>query len=100
MTTEHNGWTNRETWTVNHWLHTYIDVSALVKDNVHNENAKQHLADFLKDFFSEMCFPNLEGIYKDLLDLTLVRVNWAELASVYIDNELAELDRQKNADYE
>lgn len=100
MTTEHNGWTNRETWTVNQWLHHYIDISALVKDHVHNENAKQHLADFLKDLFSEICFPELEGIYKDLLTLILVRVNWLELANVYIDNELAELDRQKIAEYD
>ena len=100
MSNENNGWTNRETWTVNNWLHQYIEVSTLVRDHVHNENAVEHLADFLKDFFSEICFPPLEGIYKDLLTLTLVRVNWAELAKVYIDNELSELDREKYAEYD
>jgi len=100
MKSEHNGWSNRETWIVNQWLHQYIDIQVLLKDHLDHPDAKQNAADFLKDFFGEICFPNFDGIYKDLLTLTLARVNWYELSSVYIDDELAELDRQKIAGYD
>jgi hypothetical protein len=100
MTDHYNGWTNRETWTVNNWIHHYIDVPSLVKDHIGNDIAKEHLADFLKDFFAEVCFPNIEGIYKDLLHIVLYKVNWVELASTYIDDELSQLDAQKIAGYE
>ena len=98
--TKCNGWTNKETWTVNNWIHEYIDVPSLVKDHVGNDVAKEHLADFLKDFFTEACFPEIAGIYKDLLLITLFKVNWAELATTYIDDELSQLDAQKIADYD
>lgn len=98
MTNQYNGWTNKETWTVNVWINHYIDIPSLVKDHIGNDIAKEHLADFLKDFFTEVCFPNLEGIYKDLLHITLFKVNWVELASIYIDDELAQLDAQKRAE--
>lgn len=100
MKSEHNGWSNRETWIVNQWIHNYIDIPQLLQSHLDEPSAKEHTADFLKDLFSQVCFPEYDGLYKDLMTLTLMRVNWSELASVYIDDELNELNRQKNAEYD
>ena len=79
MTSEqYNGWTNRETWLVNLWMH---ENQSEVRH--FTEQAKtlipSELAECLEDYYSEV-LPQMPGVYADLLAGALANVNWRELA--------------------
>jgi len=69
MSTDYNGWTNRETWLINLWYEpcTVEDV----------EDAKHHLV----ESYHEMD----QGPLKDMLDIS--KINWEELRQEARDND-------------
>ena len=81
-TTEYNGWTNRETWTVNLWLTNeecyYRQLQEILHDYEDREQAEEleQACRFIVERHDDI------GLRGDLINLVLARVNWQEI----IDN--------------
>ena len=79
LTTEYNGWTNRETWVVNLWLTNgecyYHELRSIVKNFDSNEQAEE-----LKQYVHWIIDVDDSSMTSDLLSTSLGRVNWYEIA--------------------
>ncbi|NCU38750.1 hypothetical protein EOL96_06915 [Candidatus Saccharibacteria bacterium] len=79
VTTEYNGWCNRETWVVNLWLTNdecyYHELCAIVRNFDKDEQAEEleQYVRWLVDTDKRI------GITSDLLTASLGRVNWYEI---------------------
>jgi hypothetical protein len=86
----YNGWTNYETWAVNHWLaieeadHEWL-MALSVDPNIASLDDK---AEVLKDMIADITNPLIDqtGLYKDLLGAALGEVNWLEILEKNQDN--------------
>ena len=78
-TTEYNGWTNRETWTVNLWLTNeecyYRQLQAILHDYEGREQAEE-----LEQYARWIVDIDESSLTSDLLSASLGRVNWHEIA--------------------
>jgi hypothetical protein len=96
---DHNGWTNYETWNVAlhidneqvsqaYWREqartAYLD-AADTDTFTKRENAAFVLLEILKEQFNDNA-PELSGTYADMLNAALSEVNWYEIASNLINN--------------
>lgn len=80
VTTEYNGWSNRETWLVNLWLtndECYYDELC---DIVKNFETTCGQAEELEGYVRRIVDIDEAGITSDLLTASLGRVNWYEIA--------------------
>lgn len=89
--TTYNGWTNRETWLVNLWMHeTQSEVRHFT------EQAKtlvlSELAECIEDYYSEV-LPKMSGVYVDLLAGALASVNWREIAKQLAEDAAYDCER-------
>jgi hypothetical protein len=80
--TTYNGWTNRPTWLVNIWLSNdqVLDQAAREACNQPGEmlqEAAQTLENMVDDLF------DVTGFTLDLINCTLVQVNWLELVQAF-----------------
>lgn len=79
LTTEYNGWTNRETWVVNLWFTNdecyYEELRSIVKNFDSNEQAGE-----LKQYVHWIIDVDDSSMTSDLLSTSLGRVNWYEIA--------------------
>lgn len=90
--TTYNGWTNYETWLVNLWLSndkgTEVAVREMTEEAVREEgeqtSAAHRLSDQLRDFVDEMCEAPDNGLISDLINASLGRVDWREIAEHYV----------------
>ena len=79
VTTEYNGWSNRETWVINHWLNGdecyYHELCAIVRNFDKDEQAEEleQYVRWLVDTDERI------GITGDLLTASLGRVSWHEI---------------------
>lgn len=79
IATEYNGWTNRETWTVNLWLtnddYYYDELCDIIKDFDHYDQPYeiQQYVHWIIDIADAT-------MTSDLLETCLRRVNWQEIA--------------------
>jgi hypothetical protein len=100
MTTEkYNGWSNYETWNVKLWLdndqgsdshfcgraqdlldETDVDDCLETRRN----DATDYLARELEEYYDEI-YPEVSGVFGDLLRTSLGRVDWHEIASAYVE---------------
>ena len=85
-----NGWTNYETWAVNHWLAIEeADQEWLMALSLDPNIASLHdKAEVLKDMIADITNPLIDqtGLYKDLLGAALDEVNWLEILEKNQDN--------------
>lgn len=80
VTTEYNGWTNRETWVVNLWLtnnESYYDtLQSIIKLNEADEQSAE-LERWVRD---DLDWLDIEAsMWTDLLTTSLGRVSWCEI---------------------
>lgn len=110
MSETYNGWTNYETRCVNLWMnneqgsHEFFRETAQqihAETDAHNntglklKNLKTiRFADWLQDYYSEENWPDLSGVYGDLLRGALDAVNWDEIARHCIEAVLEEADNE------
>lgn len=77
-TNEYNGWTNYETWLVALWLDN--NESSYTHWRSEAKRLQPHeVADALKQAHEEG-FDETVGLYADLINAALSRVNWIEIA--------------------
>ena len=78
VTTEYNGWTNRETWVVNLWLTNdecyYDELRAIVKNFDSDDQAKA-----LEDWIRFEYDGEYSSICADLINNSLAEVDWYEI---------------------
>lgn len=108
MTTEYNGWTNRETWATalhinnDQWLQEQADDYAQTAHNEHKTDEAEEmgascdavacLADTLENWITEdlLTLENVSGnngLWMMLTDIgSLYRVNWRELAEAWLSD--------------
>jgi len=102
----YNGWANYETWCVNLWLtndqgsynhwreraQAAFDETGDKHPNEfanHEQNARIRLADELKEDLDEgagQFLPEQLGVYHDLLNHALGRVEWFEIADAFLED--------------
>lgn len=105
---EYNGWFNYETWLVKLWMDNeqgsynyYCELAQQAYDDAEadasftrEERAALNLSDLLKDNYEEAAQDLLEGakqtasIWADLLGAALSEVNWHEIASHMIEDDV------------
>ena len=93
MTERYNGWTNYETWVANLWLD---QESAYWREEAQNiasqqgydrENSVYELSCVMESDY-EAYAPATNGMYADLLNASMSRINWYEIAEHYVDEVL------------
>lgn len=100
-----NGWTNYETWCVNLWMDNEQGSQEFFRETARQFHAEMgayntglklknsatfRFADWLQDYYSQENWPELSGVYGDLLRGALDAVNWDEIARHYIEAVLEE----------
>lgn len=104
--TKYNGWTNYETWAVNLWMQndqaSQEYACELAKSrwagtiaegaHTHSEMARYALAESLEEQHETDMPPDV-GVYGDLLNAALQRVNWDEIANALLRGHVAEYER-------
>lgn len=89
----HNGWSNRETWSVNLWLSNDEGLYRATQDAVHQalrratdqDTAREELATALADLYDEMIPADLPGPIRDLLRVE--QIEWDEIAGSWLSDE-------------
>lgn len=76
----YNGWSNRETWTVNLWLTNdecyYEELCSIIK----NFDTTREQAEELEQYVHWIIDIDDSSMTSDLLTATLAKVNWCEIA--------------------
>jgi len=112
--TEHNGWTNYETWLTNLWIgneqgsHTYWREAATEEWERAEERtictmtfsrrvvARKELADRLKrEVYEENPELPSEGIVADMLGAAFSEVNWYEIAEQWLLDAVGEEEKEE-----
>ncbi len=80
VTTEYNGWTNRETWVVNLWLTNDECYYNELCDVIKNFDTTEEQAEELEQYAHWIIDIDEASMTTDLLTASLGRVNWYEIA--------------------
>ena len=87
----YNGWTNKETWLVNVWLHNDYDLHKYYLGRL-NDTYGGFISDIIHEL-QEIVYdivredrPETNGLAYDLLQSSLNVINYKELAEHYIDD--------------
>ncbi len=96
----YNGWANYETWNTFIWsdsdegIHDYLVESA--GDYIDKE--PYEYGEFIKDYFNQLQENEKQadfGLFTDLLNSALEKVNWSEIASNYLEEKKARINESK-----
>lgn len=87
----YNGWTNYETWVVKLWMgndessyrYWQDEITRIVAND--DDAAKHQLAQAIKAYHED-AMPEISGVYSDLLDSAISKVEWYEIASAMVDD--------------
>jgi len=96
MDKKYNGWTNYSTWRINLEIFDGIDSSHFYGDggikNVDDSNITNTLAATLKEYVEELLsMDQKEGLTLDYALAFIDDVNWYEIASHMVENEMEEV---------
>jgi len=84
---EYNGWTNYETWAVNLWLTNDENTAALLAELAHGQGNTWPKVDALKEWvLDENPVDYKAGLYSDLMNASLDRVNYREIILNHADD--------------
>lgn len=78
MTTDFNGWSNRETYLVNLWLTNHDGPTFFVVRDIATTSAEVEAADAVEAFVNDN-LGEQQGLLGDLVNAALGRVDWAEI---------------------
>ena len=88
VTTEYNGWTNRETWLVNLWLNndmgSYEFLLEICRKNCETWEKAEELEAYFQDQLE--CMYDTPSFWSDILGTALDRVDWYRI----VENNLEE----------
>lgn len=87
MTDEtHNGWANRETWTVSLWLsndqQAYASCREIADECDSDMEAGKQIRERWVEALSDSAGPS-DGLLCDLIQCALTRVDWREIGAVF-----------------
>jgi hypothetical protein len=96
MTDGYNGWTNYETWRTNLELLDGYDVADFMNDHrfafpEDRDDAIDKLAAHFEGYVLELLDEQATGWAHDIAELFVMRVDWREIASHYVDDYAADL---------
>ncbi len=80
LTTEYNGWSNRETWVINLWLTNEECYYHELRDIVKNFDTVDEQAEELEQYVHWIIDIDEASMTTDLLTTSLDRVSWREIA--------------------
>ena len=95
----YNGWSNYETWNANNWISDgMMDVETMARDCLAEatdhepdmetaiSNATDALAEQMENDCNDLCEETCQqsGLFADLLNSALSKINWREIAESYI----------------
>lgn len=84
---EHNGWTNYETWVVNLWLDNDQSYQDRCIEITQEGESAYHTGKMLQEFVEESLeLHNEYGLKNNLIASALSIVNWTEIAQRWIDD--------------
>jgi len=99
----YNGWSNRETWTVNLWTSNderfvaYIDEQAreiicgCLENDEDQDAATSSLGTCIQEYVGDN-EPSTAGLYSDLLASALEAVDWDEIAGHYVSDLWSDME--------
>ena len=87
VTTEYNGWTNRETWLVNLWLSNDMDsyefLQSICRKDCETWEKAEELEAYYQDQLEEMY--EVPSFWSDILGTSLDRVDWYRVVEANIE---------------
>ena len=81
-TTGHGGWTNYETWVVNHWLmndECYYEELCSIMENFDERNQPEEIKQYIHWIIN---VDEPSSLTSDLLSASFDQVNWQEIAEM------------------
>jgi hypothetical protein len=79
VTTEYNGWSNRETWIVNLWMTGDQSYYEQLCEITSSHNNLDDQAEVLEDWIRFEYDGEYSSIWADLINNSLAAVNWCEI---------------------
>lgn len=82
VTTEYNGWSNRETWVMNLWLGSepeYYDVLSHITSDFEPDEQHAELEAWVREELNRLDMG--ASLWSDLLSTALSRVDWYQIAT-------------------
>ena len=79
---EHNGWSNRETWTVNLWMtgdQSYYEQPCEI---ISSQDSLDDQAEALEDWIRFEYDGEYSSMWADLINNSLAEVNWCEIVKM------------------
>lgn len=83
---KYNGWANYETWAVKLWMDNDHGLYSLIQEEKENYEDQVHeFSEHLSDLVEDMT-PEVEGMFSDLLNNALSKVDWYEIAESILND--------------
>jgi hypothetical protein len=84
-TTKHNGWANRNTWTVSLWLFNDEPLYDMAREVIRNAQDDYHAETNLREAVEGLAadVDGIKGLWSDLITHALADVDWSEIVRAF-----------------